>query len=89
LPTVAESGLPGFDVTAWFALYAPRGTPEPVVRQLIEAAREGLSSPDLAARFAAQGAKPGTLFGPELAAFEQDERRKWGGLVKDKGITAQ
>ena len=89
LPTVAESGLPGFDVTAWFALYAPRGTPEPVVRQLIEAAREGLRSPDLAARFAAQGAKPGTLFGPELAAFEQDERRKWGGLVKDKGITAQ
>ena len=41
LPTVAESGLPGFDVTAWFALYAPRDTPEPVVRQLIEAAREG------------------------------------------------
>ena len=41
LPTVAESGLPGFDVIAWFALYAPRGTPEPVVRQLIEAAREG------------------------------------------------
>ena len=40
LPTVAESGLPGFDVTAWFALYAPRDTPEPVVRQLIEAARE-------------------------------------------------
>ena len=40
LPTVAESGLPGFDVIAWFALYAPRGTPEPVVRQLIEAARE-------------------------------------------------
>ena len=49
----------------------------------------GLRSPDLAARFAAQGAKPGALFGPELAAFEQDERRKWGGLVRTKGITAQ
>ena len=45
LPTVAESGLPGFDVTAWFALYAPRDTPEPVVRQLIEAAREGCARP--------------------------------------------
>jgi tripartite-type tricarboxylate transporter receptor subunit TctC len=89
LPTVAESGLPGFDVTAWFALYAPRNTPEPVVRQLIEAARSGLQSPAIARNFAGMGAKPGTLFGADLAAFESEERKKWGGLIKDKGITAQ
>ncbi|MBC9908717.1 MULTISPECIES: tripartite tricarboxylate transporter substrate binding protein [Achromobacter] len=89
LPTVAESGLPGFDVTAWFALYAPRNTPEPVVRQLIEAARSGLKNPAVAANFAGMGAKPGTLFGADLAAFEAAERKKWGGLIKDKGITAQ
>ncbi|MFY3136281.1 Bug family tripartite tricarboxylate transporter substrate binding protein [Achromobacter xylosoxidans] len=89
LPTVAESGLPGFDVTAWFALYAPRGTPEPVVRQLIEAARSGLGTPAIATNFATMGARPGTLFGADLAAFERRERAKWGGLIKDKGITAQ
>ncbi|MBO1013798.1 tripartite tricarboxylate transporter substrate binding protein [Achromobacter sp. SD115] len=89
LPTVAESGLPGFDVTAWFALYAPRNTPEPVVQQLIDAARSGLKSPAVAANFAGMGAKPGTLFGADLGAFEAAERKKWGGLIKDKGITAQ
>ncbi|MFY3131854.1 Bug family tripartite tricarboxylate transporter substrate binding protein [Achromobacter ruhlandii] len=89
LPTVAESGLPGFDVTAWFALYAPRGTPEPVVRQLIEAARSGLATSAIATNFAIMGARPGTLFGADLAAFERQERAKWGGLIKDKGITAQ
>ncbi|KOF52598.1 ABC transporter substrate-binding protein [Achromobacter sp. DMS1] len=89
LPTVAESGLPGFDVTAWFALYAPRSTPAPVVKQLIEAARGGLRDPALAASFATMGAKPGTLFGDDLAAFERAERKKWGQLIKDKGITAQ
>ena len=89
MPTVAESGLPGFDVTAWFALYAPRGTPEAVVKQLIEAARTGLASPAIATNFATMGARPGTLFGPDLGAFERDERKKWGGLIKDKGITAQ
>ena len=89
LPTVAESGLSGFDVTAWFALYAPRGTPEPVVRQLIEAARSGLATPAIATNFATMGARPGTLFGADLAAFERQERAKWGGLIKDKGISAQ
>jgi len=89
LPTVAESGLPGFDVTAWFALYAPRNTPAPVVQQLIDAARSGLQSQAIATNFATMGAKPGTLFGADLAAFESAERKKWGGLIKDKGITAQ
>ena len=79
----------GFDVTAWFALYAPRNTPEPVVKQLIEAARSGLQSQAIAKNFAGMGAKPGTLFGADLAAFESQERKKWGGLIKDKGITAQ
>lgn len=89
LPTFDESGLPGFNVTAWFALYAPRGTPEPAVRALIDAARAGLQAPELARQFAGMGARPGTLFGPELAEFEQSERDKWGGLIKQRGIAAK
>ncbi|ARP87171.1 ABC transporter substrate-binding protein [Bordetella genomosp. 9] len=89
LPTFAESGLPGFDVTAWFALYAPHGTPAAVVDRLIAAAREGLKAPEVAASFATMGAQPGTLFGDDLAAFERTERQKWGAVVKQQGITAQ
>jgi tripartite-type tricarboxylate transporter receptor subunit TctC len=89
LPTFAESGLPGFDVTAWFALYAPHGTPKPVVDKLIAAAREGLKAPEIAASFATMGAQPGTLFGDDLAAFERSERKKWSAVVKERGITAQ
>lgn len=89
LPTFAEAGLPGFDVTAWFALYAPRGTPEPVVRALIDAARAGLKAPELGRQFAAMGAQPGTLFGADLGAFEQRERDKWGKLVKQRGSAAK
>jgi tripartite-type tricarboxylate transporter receptor subunit TctC len=89
LPTFAESGLPGFNVTAWFALYAPRGTPAPVVDKLIAAARQGLKQPEVAKTFAGMGAEPGTLFGEDLAAFERAERKKWGAVVKERGITAQ
>jgi tripartite-type tricarboxylate transporter receptor subunit TctC len=89
LPTFAEAGLPGLDITAWFALYAPRGTPAPVVARLIEAAREGLKSPAMVATLASTGATPGTLFGPDLSAFEKTERARWGALVKERGITAQ
>jgi tripartite-type tricarboxylate transporter receptor subunit TctC len=89
LPTFAESGLPGFDVTAWFALYAPRGTPQPIVDKLIAAARTGLKTKAIADNFATMGAQPGTLFGPDLAAFEKTERAKWSKVVKEQGITAQ
>lgn len=89
LPTFAESGVPGFDVTAWFAIYVPKGTPQPVVDTLIEAARKGLQSEKVAEAYAKLAAIPGTLFGAELAAFEKTERAKWGKLIKDRGITAQ
>ena len=80
-------GAAGLRRDAWFALYAPRDAR--ARRQAIDRGGPRGCARRSAARFAAQGLKPGTLFGPELAAFEQDERRKWGGLVKDKGITAQ
>lgn len=89
LPTFAESGVPGFDVTAWFAIYVPKGTPQPVVDTLIEAARKGLKSEKVAEAYKKLAAIPGNKFGPELAAFEKSERAKWGKLIKDRGIQAQ
>ncbi len=89
LPTFNESGLKGFDVTAWFALYAPRNTPQPVVNKLIEAARVGLQSDKIKEAYGRVAATPGNLFGADLAKFEDAERAKWSKLIKDKGIKAQ
>ena len=89
LPTFAESGAAGFDVTAWFAIYAPRGTPAAVMDKLIAASREGLKTDKVVQAYAKMAATPGNRFGPELGAFEQAERAKWGKLVKDRGIKAE
>ncbi len=89
LPTFDESGVKGFDVTAWFAIYAPKGTPQPVMNKLIEAARVGLKSEKVALAYEKLAATPGNLFGPDLAAFEKSERAKWGKLVKERGIKAE
>ncbi len=89
LPTFAESGAAGFDVTAWFAIYAPLGTPAAVMDKLIAASREGLKTDKVVQAYAKMAATPGNRFGPELGAFEQAERAKWGKLVKDRGIKAE
>lgn len=88
LPTMAEAGLPGFEVTAWSGLYAPRGTPAPVVDKLIAAMKQALKSLELQQSLAQGGATPGNLFGADLAAFEVKERDKWGTLIKSRGIKA-
>src|SRR3546814_1286716 len=74
IPTVAESGLKDMDVTAWFALYAPKGTPDDVISKLIDAAKKALSSPELQAKFVTLGAEAGTIFGDDLKAFEATAR---------------
>ena len=89
LPTFVEAGVAGFDVTAWFAIYAPKGTPQPVMDKLIEAARAGLKSEKVEQAYARLAATPGNLFGADLAAFENIERAKWGKLIKERGIQAQ
>ena len=89
LPTFVEGGVAGFDVTAWFAIYAPKGTPQPVMDKLIEAARAGLKSEKVEQAYAKLAATPGNLFGADLAAFENIERAKWGKLIKERGIKAE
>ena len=89
IPTIDESGLPGFDVTAWFALYAPAGTPQDVVDVLIKAARASLESPALKEKFTSLGAQAGTLFGEDLVAFEKKERERWSALISARNITVE
>jgi tripartite-type tricarboxylate transporter receptor subunit TctC len=89
VPTAVESGLAGLNVQAWFGLYAPRGTPQPIVDRLIEASRAALKSPAVVSAYANLGAQPGTLFGADLAAFEKSERARWSALVKERDIRAE
>jgi len=89
IPTASASGLPGFNATAWFALYATKGIPEEARNKLIDSARQALASPELQASFIKLGAQAGTLFGKELGDFEQQERERWGKLIKDRNIQAQ
>jgi len=85
LPTVAESGLPGFDASAWFGLVAPAKTPAPVLARLSNAVMEILKTPDVEQRFKQLGAEPGTLSGAAFGAFLRSETDKWAKVIEVSG----
>ena len=69
LPTMAESGFPGFDMTAWFGLLAPAGTPAPIVSRISEVLSKGLQTRDARKRIAAVGAEPGHMTPAEFGQY--------------------
>jgi tripartite-type tricarboxylate transporter receptor subunit TctC len=88
LPTLAESGLPGFDANGWYGIFAPAGTPQAVMQRLNQALTTTLRNEEVAARIGKLGlhAMPQTL--PEASAFVAAEVRKWGPAVRASGATA-
>jgi tripartite-type tricarboxylate transporter receptor subunit TctC len=84
--SVAEQGFPGFEVTAWNALYAPRGTPKAVVDRLNAEVTRILAQPEARQRLLQIGFEPAGGTPEELAAFEKREREKWGPLIKAAGL---
>lgn len=88
VPTVAESGVAGFDASSWFGLVAPAGTPAPVLDRLIKEIGQILKSPDVIQRFTELGAEPGTLTGAEFGAFLRDETTKWTKVIQTSGVKA-
>ena len=87
VPTVAESGLPGFTVSVWFAFFAPAATPKPIIAQLNAAVVKALTSPDLKARLEQVGVEATPSTPEELAAFVRSEMPKWAKAVKDSGAS--
>ena len=81
--------LPGFDVNAWFALYAPAGTPPEAIKTLVAAAEKALASNDLKQKLQQTSTQPGTIFGADLTAFEAKERERWHKLIQDKHIQSK
>ncbi len=85
IPTIAESGLPGFDAVSWFALFAPAHTPKPIVDKLQAEVHKILKSPDIAKRLADAGLDGVGGTPEELAAYQKSEITKWVKVVKDSG----
>ena len=88
LPTIAEAGLPGYDLSPWFAVYMPAGTPRPVVAKINAALVEALKLPDVKARFATIGAEAIGSTPEQLATHLEAEMGKWGKIIQARGIRA-
>jgi tripartite-type tricarboxylate transporter receptor subunit TctC len=89
VPTIAESGLPGFEFHAWHGLLAPRGTPPKLVAFLNEKLRAAMSAPDQLKRFQDRGLDVVTNTPEEYAAYLKSEIQKWGKLIRERNIKAE
>lgn len=88
IPTIAESGLPGFDAVSWFALFAPANTPKPIIDKFQTEVRKMLKTPEVAKRLADNGLDAVGGTPEELAAYQKSEITKWAKVVKDSGAKA-
>ncbi len=86
LPTVAESGYPGYEFVVWYALIAPAGTPAPIVARLNADINKAVSDPEMKRKFAALGADLTESKPDECAAFVKSELALWGKLMAEVGI---
>jgi tripartite-type tricarboxylate transporter receptor subunit TctC len=86
IATLAESGLPGFDVTSWFGISAPAKTPRAIIDQLNGAIVRAVNAPDLRARLLDQGADPVGNSPEQYTAFIEREIAKWAKVIKAAGI---
>jgi tripartite-type tricarboxylate transporter receptor subunit TctC len=89
LPTVAESGYPGFEVTAWYAIFGPAGMPDELVFRLNAEIVKALATPDLRDRLQNLGVTPVGSSAAELAAHVRAELARWTQVIKAAGITAE
>jgi len=88
-PTVAESGVPGYDISVWAGLFAPAGTPSAIVTRLYREATRAMTSPDTLEKLKNIGMDPGGMAPEQLAATIKADIAKYGAIVKAAGIRAE
>jgi len=88
LPTIAESGLPGYEMLNWLGMFAPAGTPRAVVEKLSSELVRIVRMPEVSGALQASGAEPSPLGPDEFAAFVKSEVEKWAKVVAATGMTA-
>jgi tripartite-type tricarboxylate transporter receptor subunit TctC len=86
LPTIAEAGLPKYEASTWYALFAPRGTPAGVIHALHDVIAKALQRRDVRERLLAQGADPSGNTPQALAALVKSETVKWGKVIQAAGV---
>lgn len=86
LPTVAESGLPGFEGITWFGFVAPAATPPAVLGRLSAELSRALASPEIREKIAAQGAETGSGNPEDLARLMREDGAKWGQVIRNAGV---
>jgi tripartite-type tricarboxylate transporter receptor subunit TctC len=86
LPTIAESGLPGYEAATWYAVFATGGTPRDIVALLHGALTKGLQTREVRERLLSQGADPSGNTPEQLGAFVKSEMVKWGKVIKAAGV---
>ena len=89
VPTVAESGVPGFEVTVWYGLCAPAGVPKPIVARLNADVIKTLNSPDVKERLAQNSIEATPSTPEQFAAHIKSETAKWAKVVKDAGVSVE
>ena len=87
LPTSAEAGLPGFELEAWIAVYAPAGTPQPVVDKLDAAIEKVVKSEQFEKKLLEQGTYAVHMGPSELGKCTEAELARWGEVIRKAGIT--
>jgi tripartite-type tricarboxylate transporter receptor subunit TctC len=86
VPTIAEAGVPGYEVSNWWGILAPAGTPQPILDRLYKEITAILDSPDTRKRFELEGAEVARMKPAEFAAFVTQDTEKWTRVVKEAGI---
>ena len=86
LPTIAEAGVKGYELTFWFAAYTPARTPPAVIARLRELFINATKSPSAQSFFKTTGIEPWTTTSAELAKFQASESEKWAKVIKAAGI---
>lgn len=88
IPTVAESGLSGYEVTGWYGVLAPAGTPAQLINRLYSEVVRIAQMPDVRERFLSLGTEPFTATPAQFATFIKPEIAKWAKVVTDASIKA-
>jgi tripartite-type tricarboxylate transporter receptor subunit TctC len=86
VPTAAEAGVKGYELTTWYAVWAVKGTPQPIVDRMYQEIAKALQSPEIKVVWDGQGAALGGMPPAEFAALVKQEIARWGKVVKDANI---
>lgn len=85
VPTAAEAGLPGYEVSTWYAMWAPKGTPAPIVEKLYSETVAALNSPELKDIWLKNGSDTPKMTSAEMGRFVSEEIKRWAQVVKESG----